>query len=768
MVAQKIQGSQRDFSAGEIDPDLKRNDEHPARKAGLRQMSNMRIKNSSAIQGRPGRTALFPAPAMVRIEEIVMSPGNVFKIGFGASAVKIWDSTGTIVAAYTLQGGGAALPWSGANLGQIVIAQMGLSIYLTFGFAMRPQVITWDGVSAWSIADYTELVIGGQKRTAFYRISPQGITLLPGAQSGAGVSLVASAPLFKAGHVGTRMRFVGRQMLITAVANSTNATVTIQETLPGSQIIGFAVDPSATFSIGDVVLGSSTGAKGIVVSISAASKTISVQLLNLVQTAVNFQGVTTVLAFNQATDTIVGPGGPLLPNSTGVISAPLAVAIWDEEIINALQGYPASCFVDNFRLGFCNFPSIPGGIGWSAINSPTDLYVVGPTLPSGAMFELAPDKVQVLYVIAGPESSEFVLCDKKIFYIKIDAANPLKPGSVGFQTLSGDGCAQVQPRIAQELILYVAAGGNSVMAIIAPGAYYRPFNTVNLCEFHSHLFKNIQCIAAPTADGTFKERYAYVLNGDGTMAMGKYNPKDGQVAGIVGWGPWSGAGTVSWISAFAADVLFTSSYFAGAFTMCEILDDTKYMDGTVMVNALPAAMAAPAGKGPLWWAASQSVALMDQSTRPMGVYQIDATGNIIPQNQGGENLAAASLVAGLSWTATVEPFCPNAAPGTDVGQRMNTRQIAYFAAHVLQSSGFLMGWLYSGAITRKSPPLGTLYGQFRCTAYRQGDDTTVPPPLRETAETIRAMGSSYDPRAALIKDAPGPLQILELALEISV
>jgi hypothetical protein len=762
-----IQGSQNDFSSGEVDVSLKRRDDHPARKTGLRQMANMRILNSGGIQNRPGRTALFPAAGLTRIEEITMSAGNAFKIAFGAGVLKIFNAAGAVVATATLQGNGAALPWTAGNVGQVVYAQMGLSIYLTFGYAMRPQVISWDGVLVWSIADYTELVFGsGQKRTLFYRISPQGIAIIPGAQTGVGVSLVASAPLFKAGHVGTRMRFCGRQFLITAVTDPLNAVITIEESLPGSQTISFGVDPTSTFSLGDVVRGSVSTSVGQVVAISSAAKNMQVQLLNTSQAAVQvYPGTFQTFAF-LGTDIIAGPGGSIAVSGASPITNPFAVTVWDEEVMNSLQGYPASCFVDNFRLGFTNFPTVPGAIAWSAINSATDLYVVGATLPNGAMFELAPDKVQVLYVVAGPESSEFVFTDKKLYYIKIDANNPLKPGSVGFAKLSDDGCAQVQPRTAQELILYVNAGRNSVMAIIAPGAYYRPFNTVNLCDFHSHLFNNIQCIAVPTADGTFNERYAYVLNGDGSMAVGKYNPKDGQVAGTVGWGPWNGAGVVSWIAAFAADVLFTTVYFGNS-TMCEILDDSRYLDGSVLVNNLPAAMAAAAGLGPLWWASNQSVFLMDQTTRPMGIYHIDGTGHIIPQNRGGENLAAATLIAGLSWSAAVEPFAPDAQSGADMHQRMELRQFSKFAVYVIHSTGIAFAALFSGKLTHSSPALGAITNTRRVPAYNMHDNATLPPPSRETVESYQPTGSTFDPRVAVIKDTPGPLQILEFAMEVS-
>jgi hypothetical protein len=135
----------------------------------------------------------------------------------------------------------------------------------------------------------------------------------------------------------------------------------------------------------------------------------------------------------------------------------------------------------------------------------------------------------------------------------IDAIDLLHlSGRLAASGLSGpdDGAAQVQPRRSQEAILYVNSGQNSVMAVIATGAYLRPFNTKSLSQFRIHLFNAIQCIAAPSGDGTFLERYAYVLNGDGMIVVGKYDPQS--LAGgqpVIGWDPWSGAATVTWIAA---------------------------------------------------------------------------------------------------------------------------------------------------------------------------------------------------------------------------
>lgn len=770
-MAQKILGAQRDFSYGEVDPALKRADDHPARKSGLRQMANARILNSGSVQDRPGRRALFPmSNGCTRTDEFTISPGNTFKISFGTGRLQIIDKVGTVVGNFPSRANGAPFTWATATVSQIRYAVMGLSIYVTFP-GQIPQVVTWDGATSWSIADYTESVVGGQKRTFFYRISAQGIAIQPSARTGSGITITSSGATgpFSAAQVGTRIRFVGRQILITGYNSPAQVIGTVEEPLPGSQVMAFSSDPAFLFSVGDVVVGSVSGARGVVYSVDSGLNSISVQLLTLDSnsvTSIDYTGVYTQTFAFTTSDVVVGPGGALTPVTASAIGTPLPVTVWDEEVMNAYRGYPASVFADQFRLGFCNFPGVPNGIGWSAINNPGDLYVGAN--PSNAIFELAPAKVQIYDVVPGPESSEFVFCDRGVYYIPISPANPLKPGSVQFQVLSGDGAANVKPRIAQETILYANAGQNSVIAIVATGAYQRPFNTRNLCEFHAHLFNGITAIAAPTADGTFNERYAYVMNSDGSVVVGKYSVSSllSDAVPQVGWGPWSGVGAVSWVSAWAADVLFTSSYFGTA--VCEILDDTVYLDCAISVNSPPAAFAAPVGKGPLWFIPSQTVSLMDQVTRSMGTYQIDGNGFIVAQSNAGEDLTAASLVAGQSWTTTVEPFCPDAPPGSNAGQRMFKRRIGRMTVYVIHSTGFVMARLFSGPITPTSPALGTVMNTRRVTAWNQDDDPTLPPPQRETAERWRPIGRSYDPRVAIIKDTPGPLLIAELGMEATI
>src|SRR5437660_947044 len=115
-MPRQIQGSQTDFSYGEVDVALKRADGHPARKGGLRQMANGRILNSGGLQNRSGRSALYPVTnGGKRTDRFTMTSGNNFDIQFAAGRVKIIDSTGATVGNFTTQGNGAALPWASAD-----------------------------------------------------------------------------------------------------------------------------------------------------------------------------------------------------------------------------------------------------------------------------------------------------------------------------------------------------------------------------------------------------------------------------------------------------------------------------------------------------------------------------------------------------------------------------------------------------------------------------------------------------------------------------
>lgn len=834
MPIPKLDDAINDFSAGELDPDVKRSSS-PLIKMGGRQMVNWRTLSSKKKANRPGRSALFLAKG--RVEEVLMPGGTLFYLNFDNAALKVFNAAGAVVFSATVlqrvsNGATFPIPWTTATLGGITWVQTGKVIFIAYPDGApnnTPQYLTWDGVSTWTLNPFAETVENsGQKRTPFYRISPQNMTLAPSGTTG-NINIVFSSAELVAGMIGTRLRYCGHQLTITGVTNPTQGTATVNEPLPPGQTLSYSAGTlQGSINVGDVVLGSVTGAAGIVV---ASGQTQTLQFTSpfgyvspssnigdtLTQASTGAIGIVTGsnYYFDGSTysiwltvevtsaptafvtgSPIVGPAGThncqgatglgssgivvqLIPNgentveqfttsdtaggpsgnfkvSAQTVIGPQAVADWDDEVMNLFRGYPSSVFADQSRLGLTNFPAVPAAIGWSALGLYYDFYP--DAQPDDAIFELAPDQSQVLYVVPGMESSEFVFTDRAIYYVPISAANPLKPGSVAFPKLSDYGAMPgVQPRRAEQSIIYIRAGGAQVAAVQTPGAYYRPNIIDNISEMHSHLFTASPAvsIAIPSGPTQFEELYLYIALANGTAVVGRYVMRNGLLEPgpegkpTVGWLPWNGAGTIGWISARQADVIFTASY-AGV-SVVEKLDNTQYLDGALLVNNLPTPFTPPGGKGPLYNfpGPNSTVFLIDQGTRFMGVYNVDANGNLIPQFIDGENLLSAQLIAGQPWTAVFEPFIPHAQPGADQQQRTRKRKIAKGLVSFENSTGFVFG-------TRRVP------------AYFVGDDPTQPAPLREGSEKIRPRGRSYDPRLTLTKDTPGPLTVVEIGFEVTV
>src|SRR6516162_8714618 len=272
MAIPKLLGAQIDFSHGELDTSVKRSEN--INKLGGRQMSNWRILASKAFQNRSGRSALFLAAG--RTEELSMPGGAIFFINFGAASISVFNSAGAqVFTATTIHriptDAGFAIPWTAPTLGGIIWAQIGKTIYIAYPDGAPnnvPQVLSWDGVSTWTLAPYVETATpSGQKRTPFYRISPPNITLLPSAVSG-NINITFSQAVLSAGMVGTRLEFCNRQLTITGVSSPTAGTATVNEQLPPAQTLTYTT-LSGTINVGDLVIGSASSAQGIVTAAGA-------------------------------------------------------------------------------------------------------------------------------------------------------------------------------------------------------------------------------------------------------------------------------------------------------------------------------------------------------------------------------------------------------------------------------------------------------------------------------------------------------------------
>ena len=388
-----------------------------------------------------------------------MGPNFPFDLCFASGRVQIRQN-GAVV--FT----GTGLPWTAANVKQIVFKRSSrLQIVICFP-GMQPQVISWtENSTTFAIAPYEVQVIGNSKRTPFYRISPQGITLMlpsaarlcrryghpghvgPGVRCGNGRHIHPVHRPADPDHRGDRLDARHRHAPGDPVRER-GALLFGNQATPLDQLV----------AVGDVVIGQISGAKGQVTSVSSSTKTILVQLLSLEW----FSAV-------GAADAVVGPGGeaaaPRRRSGIGPSGRGDDLGRGGDERL--FRGWP-QCRASPTRTGSAASPTsprVPPGVSWSAINNPIDLYV--PTeeqfiTADNAIFELAPGKSQVLHIVAGAESDEFVFCDNAIYWIPINIQNPLSAtGAVVFNKID-EGAANVQPRFFRGSIVYINAAANMV------------------------------------------------------------------------------------------------------------------------------------------------------------------------------------------------------------------------------------------------------------------------------------------------------------------
>lgn len=686
-------------------------------RAGARRIENFRLLNTGVPEARPGRTALFLQTG--RTDEVRIGNLGTFKFCFGAGDLKIRDSSDAVIAT------DAGRPWTAATAVNVVWAVVDNDVVMCFpGMRMRVARLAADG--SWSFFDYAFRPGNGSSLKApFYRF-PQtsGITMQPsGINVGASITVEFSSDVLVAAHVGVLFRYQQAQLLITGVTDARHANAICVDYLP--QSARYNVGNSDGFRIGEIIEGSTTGTRAEIGGIPDGTH-LDVIVLN--NRATGF-GVETVVGPNARTNVV--SGAPLTP---------LATTTWSEQAISAARGWPESCATDVGRLIFCNLPDVSHGIIWSAISDPYDLEVTADA--NGGIFETIAGRPRIYHVVGGPD--EFVFTDRGVKYIPISESNPLKPGSVSFREITSDAASSVRPVSTSEGVLYVDAQRGRVVAIVGTGQTARPYIAQDVSELHADLFKSPIALASSTGGGAMPERYVFALNADGTLAIGKY----GTTKEWVGWLPWSGPGACKWVSALDARVLFTSRYLPNDVQrdLVELMEADDYLDAMVPINAVPTQLAPPGGKGPLWWLASSTVALM-RGFRFDGYREVDADGFLVPEE--GEEFDDPDYVAGLVFNSTLVPFIPHAQPGQSQRQSQRRRKIARATVSVQDSTGFMFN-------AQRIPP------------WRQGENQAGQPDLREETYPFRTLGRAIDPTVTITKDVPGPLRLLELGFEVTV
>jgi hypothetical protein len=699
----KITWAQRDFSAGQADDTVMRRDDEAFMRKSLRVGRNLRVLSTGAATRRPGRRAISRGDFVVS-ERIRFTSQEEWRVLFSDGSVTLVpvESVSALTVVLT------SLPWTAQTVSEIVWVSVDNRLFVVHP-TFRPVVLTLDPVSgSWSSADF-RFGVGpnGESLEAFYQFQPErAITLQPTARSGT-VLLTASAAVFNSSYVGVRLRYGERQVQVSEFVSPSQVRATVIEQLPPT--LSVTVVSTAGFQVGDVVTGQTSGCEGLVTAISGTILSVLVSK--------NWSGF-------EADENIISPGSKTKVTASAE-TTPAAWTFWDEAFCSAARGWPGSVSFDRQRLIFCRFRQLSRAILEGGIADPFN-FAIGPEADQ-AFLELVPDNCTVLHLVGGPD--QFVFTDLALYYIPISTGNPLKPGSVEFREISRDASSRIKPQPSTDGLVFINSARTRVMTMIGTGQAARPYIIDDLSERHSALFKRPVAMAVSSSDVSAPERYIYVVNEDGTMAVARYQ----QRREFVGWLPWDGVGRVLWIHAAGdGEVAMIVEYDApdGPVRLLEVEDDTVLTDATVNPDA-------PAGllvNGMSYW--------LMQEGWPRGEGVVAA--GVFPS--GLPIVPGRSKLVGFHFQTEVMPFVPQAPEGESRGQRMRRRRLARVATKFLRTQALEVGSMVIGF-------------------YRAGEDQGEEPPLREEVYRTRPLGRSFDPQFRIRTMVPGKFTLLEVTME---
>lgn len=716
---------QRDFSAGEINPDAIRRDDMELLKYAVRYARNMASTHTGGIIRRPGRRKLFEDTGVIM--DFKPFDDVAYTVVFIAGGVRIRTEDGALVASLSA-------PWTDAQLDELVFEAMDNEIFVAW--SGRTRVISLaTGTLAWSINTYSfKTGLDGGIRVPFYRFpSTAGITLKTSGVTGA-INILFSAPVLDPLHVGTIFRYGGRQIRITSVTNSMNGGATVLEPLPATYAL--TVASGTGFSVGQTVETDTTNVTGEIIDVVG--------------------NVVTMVAKDKLTvpttsEKLVGPSAASAISGVAVV-APGATVEWDEQFVSDYRGWPRSVSKDRQRLIMTNFRQLKSGIAWSATGDNRDFLIGGD--PDDAMLEYITDECQVFHVLGGYD--EFAVTDKGVYYIPISVGTPLQPGSVEFRPIFSSEIANIRPIQVTEGLIFVDKARTGVYAISATGQTARPYIANEVNRVHRHLFNGVKSISVSSGTSIFPSRQIYAVNADGSVVVGQFNPD----REYIGWLRWEGDGAVKSISGSYGNVVCMSVYtFSGIeYGVAEALDYDLLCDCATTFNGDDSADFLQLSNGePLLLHNGSKLTLSGIVTSFYGGKTIEVFaggfyfGDVaVPANgiiAGFGEYDEVTVGVGFGWV--LHPLFTNFEGGQPVGQGEQKRKIEKMLATVRGTQEFQIG--------------NRIYG-----SYRGGEDMSLPVPMRDDTYKYRETGRSYDPDVELASTFPCKFKLIELATRITV
>jgi hypothetical protein len=551
---------QRDFSVLEIHPNFLEADDIQVRAQSLRGAYNATLNNARSVTGRPG-TVYSQNLSGAKVQfQVIAGDGNKFNV------VMADDHCWVVEEDESLNLDTGTVNWTSAE--DVWFAPAGNVVFMgddTNGI----WTLEYDG-STWAFGTYTFADGAAGSLLQPYWNFLAGSAITPSARTGS-ITVTSDAAVFTSDHVGTRIRYAGKEIEITAFTDSQTVTGDVVSQLPPSFQIEVA--DTSEINVDDVVIGQVSGWRGVVTEVVDGT---------------DFKAITSAAGDGQGTE-YGGPTGTeslSFPNTTQdrVASSsitPEATKVWDEQMFSDARGYPRAGAYVSGRLMFSNMPEVPNGIVISSLRGSTD-FLTGVEDDDAIIRTLGPSSARFLHII---ESQDVILMSSDgIYVIELREGLSLTPSS--FNPILVDktvGVSSAKPVAVQDGVVFVEENQSNISALLLDGNIYLKWSVRPISLLSSETISAVTALGVVLADTYTKPNRIFASNGE-SMVVGHWFGRFGEQQ--VGFSPWETEGAIKSVIGFNGSPwgLIERDVTGSGVVMFERFDEGATMDCTTTGN----------------------------------------------------------------------------------------------------------------------------------------------------------------------------------------
>lgn len=734
---------QTTFIAGELAPELALRVDTKQYVNGAKSLLNRRCLIGGGTSRRPGTRDLNTLGGFnARLVEFVFTDNDQLVIAFSWST-----SFGGLFICYlpdgTFQSSFGGAPWDTVTMREMDFMQSGNTIIVTHA-SFAPRVITRISNFAWTFAPIQFFTSGPRLEQPYFKIAPLGITMQPSAPFGSILITLSLPGWFQPGHAGTRVRYLGREILITSVSDPTTAFGNVLERLPGT--FDVTVEDGSGFTIDETVLGADSGAKGVISAVSGNVLTIYLRQASI--TSPSGPGGATssfdaglILGFPGVSNEFLGFGaaqpsltpftigeilvGPVFTSkvTASAVAAQAAVRDWDEALFTDLNGYPSCVALHRNRLCFSGHPKAPnlflasriGNIYSFNVGDASDADAIAVTIGDAAAAE-----IRQMY-----SSDQLVLgTDKGLYYVPEGTNSPFRPTSMAFVAFGSPWPISGSCKMRAFDDGIIAVSGSTVIKARGTGDSNKTWVATEMSILSPHLLRDPYDMAVTTNFENGPERYCVFSNTDGTLAVMML--VEGQ--DIRNFVPWVTQGFFGSVCVVRRRLYVAAARIGSNFRL-ELFDNALTLDGTRDFATEAQLVNVPALYPGL------TVNVVTVSGFSLGTYPLTM-----------DDVPPGPFRVGQNYPTIIEtlPAVVEDARGSNAGEFSKISEALVFTHESARFTG----------------------NGYEKTAYRINEDANLPPPKRTGPQRLTFLGWRRSPTLVITQPDPLPLTILSIKTEV--